>query len=85
MVKGPWFRPWTFWAYSGKNPVGKITKRFSGIGREIATDADMFDVEFLGLSSNQDQRMRLLLMGFVVDMKYFEGKGNRGFGSIIGR
>jgi uncharacterized protein YxjI len=83
-VKGPIIRPWTFWAYEGERLVGKITKRYSGIGKEIMTDADNFDVEFFGPIANQQQRMRLLVMGFVVDMKFFENKNNSRSGIRIG-
>lgn len=76
-IKGPLFRPWTFWVYEDDREVGKITKRFSGVGTEMFTDADKFDVEFTGPIPHQEQRLRMLLMAFVIDMKYFEGKGNR--------
>ena len=83
-VKGPIIRPWTFWAYEGERLVGKITKRYSGIGKEIMTDADNFDVEFFGPIANQQQRLRLLVMGFVVDMKCFENKNNNRSGIRFG-
>lgn len=83
-IKGPMFRTWTFWVHEGDQRIGKITKRFSGIGREIMTDADKFDIEFTAPVAHQEQRMRMLVMAFVVDMKYFEGKGNRGGGFRFG-
>lgn len=83
-IKGPLFRPWTFWVYEDEKQVGKITKRFSGIGREMVTDADKFDVEFTSPIAHQEQRMRMLVMAFVLDMKYFEGKSNHGGGLRFG-
>lgn len=82
LMKGPWWRPWTFWIYQDENLVGKITKRYSGTGRELGTDADMFDVEFLGITADEQQRLRVLVLGFVVDMKYFEDSSRSG--SLIG-
>ena len=76
-VKGPWFRPWTFMVYEGEQPVGKVTKQFSGIGREIGTDADKFLVEFMDTTSDHLRRLKMLVMGFVIDMKHFEGKGRK--------
>ncbi len=77
VVKGPWFRPWTFFVEEDGRQVSKITKRFSGVGTEMFTDADNFDIEFHGPVAHQDQRMRLLAMGFVVDLKFFEDNNNR--------
>lgn len=83
-IRGPRFRPWTFWVDEGNTQVGKITKRFSGIGTEMFTDADNFDIEFLAPVAHQEQRMRMLVMGFVIDLKFFENKGNRGSGFRFG-
>lgn len=83
-IKGPLFRPWTFFAYEGDREVAKITKRFSGIGTEMFTDADKFDVEFTGPIVNQEQRLRLLMMAFVIDMKYFEDSNSRNRNAAIG-
>ncbi len=83
-IKGPMFRPWTFWVHEGNTQIGKITKRFSGIGKEMMTDADKFDIEFTSPIAHQEQRLRMLMMGFVVDMKFFEGKGRSGSGFRFG-
>jgi len=76
-IRGPMFRPWTFWVDEESKQVGKITKRFSGLGKEAFTDADKFDVEFLAPVAYQEQRLRMLVMGLVIDLKFFENKGNR--------
>ena len=82
-VRGPMFRPWTFWVDEGSSQVGKISKRFSGIGTEMFTDADNFDIEFLSPIAHQEQRLRMLVMGFVVDLKFFE-KGSNSRNAAIG-
>ncbi len=76
-VRGPWYRPWTFWVDEGNNQVGKITKRFSGGATEMFTDADNFDIEFQGPVAHQEQRLRMLVMGFVIDLKFFEDNDRR--------
>ena len=83
-VRGPMFRPWTFFVDEGTSrDIGKITKRFSGVGTEMFTDADNFDIEFLGPIAHQEQRLRMLVMGFVVDLKFFE-KDSRNRNAAIG-
>ena len=76
-IRGPMFRPWTFWVDEGTEQVGKIAKRFSGIGTEAFTDADKFDIEFHAPVAHQEQRLRMLVMGFVIDLKFFEKGSNR--------
>ncbi len=85
-ISGPRFRPWTFWVDEGNTRVGKIAKRFSGIGTEMFTDADKFDIEFHSPIAHQEQRLRMLVMGFVIDLKLFEDGGrnrNAGIGAGI--
>ena len=82
IIKGPLFKPWTFFAYEGERLAGKITKRFSGVGTELFTDADKFEIEFLGPIASQEQRLRLLVMAFVIDMKHFED--SRGRNTAVG-
>ncbi len=78
------FRPWTFWVDEDGTRVGKIAKRFSGIGTEMFSDADKFDIEFTAPVAHQEQRLRMLVMGFVIDMKFFEGNNNRNNALIAG-
>lgn len=82
-IRGPMFRPWTFWVDEDGKQIGKIAKRFSGVGTEMFTDADKFDIEFHSTIAHQEQRLRMLVMGFVIDMKFFEG-GGRNRNSVIG-
>ncbi len=82
-VRGPMFRPWTFWVDEGSTQVGKISKKFSGIGTEMFTDADNFEIEFTAPIAHQEQRLRMLVMGFVVDLKFFE-KDTRNRNAAVG-
>lgn len=56
--------------------VGKISKQWSGLARELFTDADFFGISFpIGL----DTQTKSILLGacFLVDAMFFEKAGNR--------
>ena len=57
-----------------KNPVAQIRKEFSGFLQEIATDADIFGVEF---PIDLDAKMKAVLIGavFLIDFTYYETSG----------
>ncbi len=70
---GPVFRPWTFEIRRGDEVMGKIQKKWSGLGREMFTDADNFGVEFYpGL--DPDDRLLLLAAVFLIDFVHFENR-----------
>ncbi|KAH8297694.1 hypothetical protein KR054_005775 [Drosophila jambulina] len=56
--------------------VGKISKQWSGLAREIFTDADFFGISF---PLDLDVRMKAVLLGatFLIDAMFFEKAGNR--------
>ncbi|KAM8709924.1 hypothetical protein ACLKA7_016688 [Drosophila subpalustris] len=56
--------------------VGKISKQWSGLAREIFTDADFFGITF---PLDLDVRMKAVLLGatFLIDAMFFEKSGNR--------
>ncbi|EDV96944.1 phospholipid scramblase 2 isoform X1 [Drosophila grimshawi] len=56
--------------------VGKISKQWSGLAREIFTDADFFGLTF---PMDLDVRMKAVLLGatFLIDAMFFEKSGNR--------
>ncbi|EDV39851.1 uncharacterized protein Dana_GF10228 [Drosophila ananassae] len=51
--------------------IGKISKQWSGLGRELFTDADYFSVSF---PLNLDVRMKALMFAalFLIDVVYYE-------------
>uniref|UniRef100_A0A0A1XPM6 Phospholipid scramblase n=1 Tax=Zeugodacus cucurbitae TaxID=28588 RepID=A0A0A1XPM6_ZEUCU len=53
--------------------VGKISKQWSGLAREIFTDADFFGITF---PMDLDVRMKAVLLGatFLIDAMYYENK-----------
>ncbi|KAH8235161.1 hypothetical protein KR032_009382 [Drosophila birchii] len=56
--------------------VGKISKQWSGLAREIFTDADFFGISF---PLDLDVRMKAVLLGatFLIDAMFFEKAGNQ--------
>jgi uncharacterized protein YxjI len=68
---GPILRPWTFEIRTGERVLGLIQKRWSGLGKEIFTDADNFGVD---LAQVGDPRLKLLAFAAVVliDVVHFE-------------
>eukprot|EP00727_Mastigamoeba_balamuthi_P012879 m51a1_g8213 putative phospholipid scramblase 2-like (232) ;mRNA; r:71929-73608 len=61
--------------HSGDQPIGRITKKWSGAFKELFTDADNFFVEF---PADATGKRRMLLLGalFLIDFLYFEKKSN---------
>ncbi len=94
-VHGPMLRPNTFWLRRHGADVGTITKQWSGIGREMFTRADTFQVEFGppdggGLSAqpplSESMRWAVLGAAIAIDLDFFEDRGRRGggFGFNVG-
>jgi uncharacterized protein YxjI len=71
LLFGPFFKPWTFEIRSGERVLGSIKKRWSGLGRELFTDADNFGVI---LSDIPDPLLRALAFAatVLVDVVHFE-------------
>jgi len=68
---GPFFHPWTFEIHEQGIPIGKITKKWSGLGKEVFTDADNFGVAF---APDWDVQTKALFLGivFLIDFVHFE-------------
>ena len=68
----------------GSTEVGKISKQWSGLLREVFTDADLFGINF---PVDLDVRMKAVLLGavFLIDFNFFEktnGENKDGFGMM---
>jgi uncharacterized protein YxjI len=73
---GPFLRPWTFQIrlpQSGEQQVGLIQKKWSGLAKELFTQADNFWVE---MGSVTDPSLRALLFSatVLIDVVHFERK-----------
>jgi uncharacterized protein YxjI len=70
---GPLLHPWTFEIRQGDKVVGRIVKKWTGIGKEMLTDADTFGVTF---PPGCDTSTKATLLGavFLIDFVHFEDK-----------
>ena len=71
LVKGDW-KGWNFsFLDSSDNEIGTITKKWSGVGKELFTSADNY---FIALNDEPDSAVATLLLaaGLAVDMVYME-------------
>ena len=93
---GPLLKPHTFKLMRDGSEVGRITKRWSGVSREVFTAADTFQVAFesqeeggLGATAPLSEAMRWVMLGaaIVIDLDFFEnrGRGSGRSGFRIGR
>ena len=78
-IEGPLLRPNTFWVRQGDVDLAKITKRWSGLSREVFTAADTFQVEFLVPTIPERLRWVILGAAFAIDLDFFESRSGRGF------
>jgi uncharacterized protein YxjI len=71
---GPILHPWTFEIRKGDEVFGKITKRWSGLGTEMFTDADTFAITF---PQEWSPYQKAVFFGavFLIDFMYFENSG----------
>lgn len=70
-VFGPFWKPWTFELRAREQPVGVITKRWSGLGKELFTDADNFGVEMRDLPEPFHRALAFAAL-VLIDIVHFE-------------
>ena len=63
--------PWTMRVFQGQREIARVTKKWSGMGREMFTDADTIEVRF-GTTPNEQIRKLILALGFARDLTFFE-------------
>lgn len=71
-VDGTLFRPWTFPVMKGGRQVACILKKWSGIGKEVFTDADTFLVRFEDAGLTESERRLLVMAALAIDFDFFE-------------
>jgi uncharacterized protein YxjI len=67
---GPFFRPWTFEVRVGERVVGTLQKKWSGLLKEVVTDADNFALQF----DDAPPQVKVLVFAatVLVDVVHFE-------------
>jgi uncharacterized protein YxjI len=71
---GPLLHPWTFEIRHGEKVIGRIVKKWTGIGKEAFTNADTFGVTFPP-GSTPAQKAVLLGAVLLIDFVHFENSG----------
>jgi len=72
-LEGPLLHPWTFHIVKDGARAGVISKKWSGLGKELFTDADNFSLQF---PSDLDNTTKSILLGavFLIDFVHVENK-----------
>ncbi len=81
-ILSPLFRIWTFKLLFREQEVGRISKKWGGLLREMFTDADTFGIEYTAGGDLEPLRPVLLMATFLVDFTCFEN--NQGSGGALG-
>ena len=71
-IRGPLLRPNTFMVYKQGQEVGRVTKQWSGIGKEAFTDADSFRVQMDTGRADHDFSLLMLASALAIDLDFFE-------------
>lgn len=75
-MTSPLWKIWTFPIKKGSREVSVIEKKWSGITKELFTDADNFRVRYTDLKLTADERLLLLAGAVFIDLLYFETKAS---------
>jgi uncharacterized protein YxjI len=70
-IFGPFFKPWTFQILRNGSECGTVRKKWSGVLKEMFTDADYFGIDF---PQQMDIRLKSVFLGavFLIDFLHFE-------------
>jgi uncharacterized protein YxjI len=76
-MTSPLWKIWTFPIKKGDRDVSVIEKKWSGLAKELFTDADNFRVRFSESKLlTADDRLLLLAAAVFIDLLYFEAKAS---------
>lgn len=75
-VSSPLWRPWTFAFERDGRELARVEKKWSGMLREVFTDADRFRVAFESPELSLDERSLVLAAAIFIDLQYFERKAD---------
>ena len=71
-MRGPLLRTNTFMLYKRGEEIGRVTKQWSGIGKEAFTDADTFRVQMDTTGVDRDLALLILASALAIDLDFFE-------------
>ena len=73
-VASPLWRIWTFPFTTDGRERAVIAKKWSGVLKELVTDADNFAIHFADPTLRLDERKLLMAAALFIDLQYFERK-----------
>ncbi len=71
-IRGSLLRPHTFMIYKNGEEIGRVTKKWSGIGKEMFTDADNFRLQIDTSKADKDFAVLMLTSALAIDLDFFE-------------
>jgi hypothetical protein len=75
-MTSPMWKIWTFPIKKVDRDVSVIEKKWSGLSKELFTDADNFRVRFTDTKLTGDEKLLLLVSAVFTDLLYFETKAS---------
>lgn len=75
-MTSPFWKIWTFPIKKCDRDVSIIEKKWTGLAKEMFTDADNFRVRFTDAKLTADEKLLLLAGAVFVDLLYFETKAS---------
>ena len=75
-MSSPLWRPWSFAFERQGKTLARVEKKWSGVLREVFTDADRFRINFEPAELNVDERALVLAAALFIDLQYFEHKAD---------
>ena len=75
-MTSPLWKIWTFPIKKGSRDVSVIEKKWSGLTKELFTDADNFRVQYTDAKLTADEKLLLLAGAVFIDLLYFETKAS---------
>jgi uncharacterized protein YxjI len=75
-MTSPLWKIWTFPIKKGERDVSVIEKKWTGLSKELFTDADNFRVRLTDAKLTADEKLLLLASAVFVDLLYFETKAS---------
>lgn len=76
-MQAPVWKLWTFPIFKGEYQVALILKKWSGVMKEVFTDADSFTLEFKSQKLTLAEKELLLFASLFIDIIYFENKASQ--------
>jgi len=80
-ISGPRWRLWTFPVMGANGITATISKKWSGVLREVFSDADTFRIDFGAGGWSEEQRVVILAAAISIDFDFFEN--NQGSGGLF--